>query len=227
MSDFKKGISLSDFIFRTSDTEEDGMDMRKEAREKETVVFGNYAGQEIAWLVLAETDEKQLLISRDALDARAYHDRQEPATWENCSLREWLNEDFYREAFTDEERAKICLTEVCADDNPEWKVDPGSDTEDHIFLLSIKEAEQYFDADGDRICRPTQHALDQGAWYAVEPEDYEGVCNWWLRTPGYAPRSEGYLAAFVHFTGAIKTNGIGTYNHKEYCVRPAMWVKKE
>ena len=71
MSDFKKGISLSDFIFRTSDTEEDGMDMRKEAREKETVVFGNYAGQEIAWLVLAETDEKQLLISRDALDAKS------------------------------------------------------------------------------------------------------------------------------------------------------------
>ena len=201
--------------------------MRKDDRQKEAVVFGNYAGQEIVWLVLMETDGKKLLISRDALDARKYHDRQEPVTWENCSLREWLNEEFYREAFSDEEHATICLSEVCADGNPEWKVNPGNDTEDHIFLLSIKEADQYFATDKDRICRPTKHALDQGAWYAWDVSDFGGSCNWWLRTPGFAPRSEGYLAADVHFTGAVRSSGMCTYNHKGHCVRPVMWVKKK
>lgn len=178
MSDFKKNGSLQDIIYQTTDRGKVGMDMNPENRQKETVVFGNYAEQGIEWLVLAEADGKKLLISRDALDARVYHDLQEAVTWEECSLRSWLNKEFYREAFNDEARAKICLSEVRADENPEWKVEAGNDIEDHIFLLGIKEAEQYFDCDRDRICRPTQHALNQGAWYAWDLEEFEGNCNW-------------------------------------------------
>ncbi len=51
MSDFQKDISLQDVIFQTTDTREDGMDMKCEDRQREAVVFGNYAGQEIEWLV--------------------------------------------------------------------------------------------------------------------------------------------------------------------------------
>lgn len=36
-----------------------------------------------------------MLISKDCLDCEPYHDTLEPINWEYCSLRRWLNEDFF------------------------------------------------------------------------------------------------------------------------------------
>ena len=81
-----------------------------------------------------------LLISEQVLDTRAYNEESKVITWENCSLRKWLNSEFIDEAFSDEERSKILDTKVTADRDTFYSGDPGNDTIDKVFLLSVKEA---------------------------------------------------------------------------------------
>ena len=52
-----------------------------------------FAGYE--WLVLEERDGKQLLLMKEVLDVRQYHNTLEQVDWEHCSLRAWLNGSFY------------------------------------------------------------------------------------------------------------------------------------
>lgn len=81
------------------------------------------------------------MISRYALDCRPYNKSDTAVTWESCTLRAWLNSEFLNEAFNGEEHALIPMVTVSADKNPSYDTEPGKDTQDRVFLLSIKEAD--------------------------------------------------------------------------------------
>ena len=79
----------------------------------EHMKFGTYQGEEIEWRVIDADDEngKVLLLSEYGLDAKPYNDEFSfVIKWEDCTLRKWLNEEFYEDAFTDEEQEKILLS---------------------------------------------------------------------------------------------------------------------
>lgn len=66
----------------------------------ETVEFGSYPQTAdnptpIEWLVLDEKGHRKLLLAKYALDCKAYNDEQEDTTWEACTLRAWLNSEFF------------------------------------------------------------------------------------------------------------------------------------
>ena len=78
-----------------------------EMKVGDIVSFGEYQGQAVEWLVLEKDAEKALLISRYALDARAYHDGWQPVTWEKAALRKWMNSVMNNENISPEERVSI------------------------------------------------------------------------------------------------------------------------
>ena len=104
------------------------------------------------WRVLNVDTEKMtmLVITETIIDERKYHDKYESVTWEKCTLRKWLNDSFYKSEFTEEEREAIVESEVGNPDNAKYKTKGGSPTKDKVFLLSIDEAEKYFENDQDR-----------------------------------------------------------------------------
>lgn len=116
--------------------------------------FGSYElddnatnGKEgIEWLVLAKEDDTILVISRYGVDWQKYNGEETSTSWEKCTLRSWLNHDFFYSAFSEKEQTIILTTTVSADENPEYNVNPGSDTQDKMFLLSILEADKYFNS---------------------------------------------------------------------------------
>lgn len=183
------------------------------------IKFGRYeqdndlsnGAEEIAWRVLAQVGARSLVISVMGLDEKPYHAEKEDVTWEGCTLREWLNNDFYTAAFNERERERIELTNVVNEDNPNYSTDGGDDTEESIFLLSIAEAERYFDSDEDRIIKPTAYAIAHGAWRSSG--------WWWLRSPGGTQA----VAAGVFTDGRISYAG-SLVNHEVRLVRPAMWI---
>ena len=101
----------------------------------------------IQWMVLARDGDRVLVISRYILDCVRYDEEYRRVTWETCTLRAWLNGEFLDSAFDADEQLLIPTTHVTADPNPDFAVDPGEDTEDKLFLLSIPEAEAYFHPD--------------------------------------------------------------------------------
>ncbi|MCR5662437.1 MAG: DUF6273 domain-containing protein [bacterium] len=98
-------------------------------REKRSVMtFGRFeqdnnasnGPEPIEWYVAANVDNKDgiylLLYSKYCLDCRPYQNKKPFTDWKNCSLRKWLNNDFYNKAFSKQEREKIQTVEI----RPDW-----------------------------------------------------------------------------------------------------------
>lgn len=195
------------------------------ANPGDTVFFGAYeqdnntsnGKEDVEWLVLEVKDGKALVVSKYALDCKQYNTSNTNVTWETCTLRKWLNTDFINSAFSSDEKAKIPTVTVSADKNHGYSANPGNATQDQVFLLSITEANKYFNSTGARQCKPTDYAVANGAWESVD-----GNCGWWLRSPGVTQYS-AHSAAYVHNSGGVYESGcdvdIGTS-----AVRPAMWI---
>lgn len=201
------GIALSDF---------------SNAKTGDVVKFGHYeqdnkeenGPEELEWIVLDVKDNSALIITKYAIDGVYYHNRAEKITWETCSLRKWINETFIDAAFSTDEQKFILTTNVSADSNPDYKTDPGNDTEDKVFLLSIDEAIRFFSTDEERKCEKTEYAKTQSFF-----EYTELPCKWWLRTPGDA----SVKAALVSSDGSVDAKG-NQYSLAPFSFRPAMWI---
>lgn len=208
------------------------------------VTFGTYPQEKsgkdktpVEWLVLDIDGDNALLISRYCLDAQRYNYSMEYVSWEDCSLRLWLNDTFLNTAFTDEEQSSILVTDV---DNSKKQSDilskerskslypnklvNGNNTKDKIFLLSCAEVTEYFGitTEYDYYKSPQAHA--EVTKYAIAQDalsvSAEGkkLGLWWLRSPGAA-----YNAAASVFCGA-QIIGTSSVLLTTYSVRPAMWV---
>ncbi len=139
----------------------------------DTVNFGAYD-----WYVIGVTDTDMTLLCTKSVGKMCYDASGQDVTWENCSLRRWLNESFYGQ-FSDEEKAQIVLTECRNADNAAFGTDGGADTEDYVRLLSAEEADAL--------------TIRQRMVYGW----------WWLRSPGATQKD----AAVVHSDGGIGSTG--------------------
>ena len=176
------------------------------------VTFGNYEqgnGQApIEWIVLDRQEDRALLLSKYALDVKPFHEVEDRAvTWAECTLRTWLNEDFYNTAFNDEERAQIVQAANTTANAP--------DTQDSVFLLSLDELNAYFPDEESRIADATEYAIAQGGRVSHET----GKTYWWLRTKA----TPDDAALMVRYDGAVNEFG-DSMEADIYTVRPAIWV---
>ena len=198
--------------------------------EAEYVVFGAYeqdnnpenGKEEIEWLVLEKENGEMLLISKYILDAN--HVEMYYGIWEERPLRSWLNNEFYNEVFSEEEKGKIVKTRVENPDNEGYFVSGGA-TEDKVFLLSVNEAKRYFGEDdsvygNSRLeTTATEYAAAQGVTVNMFEDDWKGNSAWDLRSNGY---HEGYVA-WVTDRGSISDGG---HAQAENCgIRPVIRIR--
>ena len=201
--------------FGTSEADED--------EERAPLFVGSWpqgSGEPIVWDVLAEEGNRKLLLSRKAVAKRPYHDADEPVSWETCSLRAWLNGDFYRAAFNDYEKQHILKIPVTADRNTYCNTDAGNSTDDHVFLLSLPEVNSLLrrKLSAKRKCE-ADPADAPDADNDNKAADDTG-CVWWLRSPG----SEKNEAACVNGDGQISNFGLPATT-PTIAVRPCIWVR--
>ena len=200
----------------------------------------------ICWDVLDKDGDAVLLISHDVIAYQRFSDSRKCVIWEDSEIRTWLNQEFYAEAFDEEEQASIRETTL---ENPSTvgfaaHVDPSGDvqvresrpdTKDKIFLLSWKEAEQYY---GNRLTdasvlgrRPSRAVLQKRkaiftdliieelpAMYPYSRHLPDGTerLSWMLRSTGM----RDYNILVIGYEGKWDQDYPDSYNG----VRPAMWV---
>lgn len=219
------------------------------------VKFGHYeqdgnganGQEEIEWIVLKVESDRVLLISKYALDRKAYNFEYCDVTWETCSLRNWLNNDFKNSAFTPEEQGMIPTVSIANDVNPYYGTTGGNQTEDQIFCLSADEVKEYmgYTKYDDNIQygyaqaligEPTQYAVNRGAVaFTITEDEYNGYLKengysddvvgqqsswWWLRTPGYCNKD----ACYVSYDGATGLCSDVTVDRASFAVRPALYI---
>ena len=101
---------------------------RKFFYDSPIVTFGAFSDSPIEWKILSVSGGHFLLISKDIITRKQIHTTSDSSTsWKNCSLRQWLNDDFLNGSFDEEERAIIDSVET------------ERGCEDRVFLLSQEE----------------------------------------------------------------------------------------
>lgn len=194
-----------------------------------TKVFGGYQ-----WRILDIKDNAALLITEHIIEQRPYHDAYTDITWAECSLRKYLNGEFFNRFHPADQAAIIPVINKNADN--QWYGSPGgADTEDRIFLLSMEEAVcRYFGDSSSKLYHP---GVNQRYWFQRKDENnsqrvarLEGKTGrswWWLRSPGRL----NIKAVYIHGDGniGIQGNNILKGNISDgVCrggVRPALWLK--
>lgn len=199
---------------QSSDNTDDEMaDFAPSVGAEDLFTFGSYPQTDdgdvdspIVWQVLAKKGDKALLISQYALESSPYNAEGGNVAWENCSLRSWLNDEFYNRAFSSDEKAYIT------------KPDDASKNPDNVFLLSSSDAKAYFHGDSSRVCLPTDYANSQGI-HLDEQSSAPSSCYWWLRSSG----ANNGFAECVCNDGSISSRGyeVGSTG---IGVRPCIWV---
>lgn len=225
----------------------------KDAKIGDIVQMGTYeqdgdaeTEDPICWDVLDKDGDAVLLISHDVIAYQRFSDSRKCVIWEDSEIRTWLNQEFYAEAFDETEQASIRETTL---ENPSTvgfaaHVDPSGDvqvresrpdTKDKIFLLSWKEAEQYY---GNRLTdasglgrRPSRAVLQKRkaiftdliieelpAMYPYSRHLPDGTerLPWMLRSTGM----KNYTIFVIGYEGKWDQDYPDSYNG----VRPAMWV---
>lgn len=195
----------------------------------QVVTFGAYPQSEsgedhtpIEWLVLEYEEDRALLLSRYGLDAQPYHRELRDITWEQSSVRAWLNGDFLSRAFSAEEQQYVLTTHLSNGGYMTTTRNGGSDTDDKVFLLHDNDGIRYFNLEfwgfsaEENLkvsCRPTPYAIARGA-YVPSTSQYG---FWWLRSPG----STADEADIVTASGLAKDAAV---NGTDCLIRPAVWV---
>lgn len=164
----------------------------------------------IEWIVLYQDAEQILVVSKYVLDYVSYAGQDDSTTWRTASLRTFLADDFYKNAFSQCEKNRIARVKNVNPDNEIYRIDGGRDTTDSVFVLSYVEAEQYLA--GALSAASTAYAQSKGA---------SAQCNYWLRTPGNAANK----AMVVSYDGRFNTVGLRV-DLANCGVRPAMWIVK-
>ncbi|MCR5148271.1 MAG: DUF6273 domain-containing protein [Eubacterium sp.] len=91
----------------------------------------------IGWRVADIRDGNMLLISYDSVASMKFSN-DGSLSWKDSLVRNYLNGDFYKNAFSEEERSKILLTNVT------FKNQKEETSQDYVYIPSMSEIGSYF-----------------------------------------------------------------------------------
>ena len=188
----------------------------------DVIEFGSYeqdndltnGKEKIEWVILDIRNEEMFLISKYGLDTQKYNNGFTEITWEDCTLRTWLNDFFFEEAFSSDEQRRILSVDIGPVNKNTNGSEHESSTSDKVSLLSSSEVVKYFPPGSTRQCNPTAYAKERGCY--ENPDS--GACSWWLRTPGSSKN-----AHVIYETDSSTIYGDRVYNNHK-AVRPTIWI---
>ena len=188
----------------------------------------------------ADADElRNLIFSK-------YGEYLKDLTWENSTLREWLNKEFYETSFDKYEKSMIKLTDIKTvfknnNDLVEIK------TEDNVFCLDIDELKKYMhyvtNLEAKNLLAGTSatpfakkvanfaegiRVEKDGDWYNRN-NWYKGMSNYWLRNRNeYGDPSTARVVLpvsnFLTFVGSGKYYDYEQVDKRNVGVRPAIYI---
>lgn len=221
------------------------------------IIFGRYeqdgdtenGPEPLEWEVLEDSNGSRLLISRYIIDCRQYNTDDTAVSWESCTLRSWLNGEFFDTAFSPAEKDHILMAKVSNPVNEYYKTDNENETKDKVFCLSVEEIRKYYTFNiwhkveqigfyERLITDMTQYALNRGVEkHTISSNDFnwflchEGADSsvigmesggWWLRSTGRS----GKWACYVDELGRCGWGSDGIAEFGRLGVRPAIYLSR-
>lgn len=148
----------------------------------DVVTFGSYRGRDVKWVVLSSEEGRAVLVSQyllpcDVVD-RMYNDVNKDVSWEDCSLRRWLNEVLCRELFNEQEIGVVV----------------GDSNGDLLSLLSVEDTRGFLGSFPNGLAASYEGSFVNAPVFGA----------WWLRSTGNNPA----CAMYVDGNGSVVENGM-------------------
>lgn len=201
----------------------------------DVVIIGTYeqdgnlknGTEPIEWEIIEEINGEALLICCNVLDCMAFGLNDNCYEWETCTLREWLNNSFYNESFTESEKELINLVEIenpglyqGYDANNTWIVsnteqniekiifrsEDNKKTQDRIFLLNCDEVQKYFYNTDRRRAFLTDYGIEKSIDVGIEMANVSGVFDKEAVRSAYTHAEEEYGRGFCYWW--LRTPGV-------------------
>ena len=177
--------------------------------------------QPIKWRILSNENGKALLLSDKVLDVCRYNNVFASVTWENCSLRSYLNSTFLSRAFNQDEKLAIVDSNIDNPSNPMKGTYCGNNTVDKVFALSMNDVTNskygFSTVYGSGTARVAYYS-DFGYAMGIQDSQHIKKSGWLLRTLGCCTND----VSMVSTEGAI-CNGNDSVLGAEP-VRPAITI---
>lgn len=230
ISAYETYIDLNGFKDSVSRAEHIYIEYKAQKLEKadvgDIIYFGAYeqdnntanGKEDLSWKVLEKNGSKLFVITEYGVDCIQFNKTETAITWELSSVRKFLNTTFLNSAFDPSQRSQILKTTVTAEKNGNYDTNPGEDTTDKVFLLSISEAEELM-SEEDRQCVPTPFSVAKDCNVKKKKYSSEQTTCWFLRSPGI----ENTKVAYAQYEGDIRAIGANV-SSSQATIRPAMWI---
>ena len=187
--------------------------------------------EDLEWKILYKDKTKALLYTKYIIDNKRYNDEDVDTTWENSTIRKWLNDEFINETFSKEEKNLITEVTNINAKNDVYNTDSGNDTNDKVFLLSIDECKKYFgksskNKDGYNVNKKlattgTNYAISKGLVVDNKDKNALGNSSFWLRNAGILKN----FATGVDSFGDVNSEGGNNVVNELNGLRVAIWVR--
>ncbi len=196
--------------------------------EGDVVEFGTFEDSEmhnagpIEWFVIKREGDRILLLSKYVLVEKEYFSNfwdahnVHLANWEQCTLRSWLNNSFYKDSFNENEKRIIRKSNIPNDNSRE--------TSDYVFILSWNELKLISDGLRKEIFKEKYYG-----------EKYRKSSSFWLRA-SFEPDPNDQRYKLLDGRSYSKEDALTTYwlyGDREFVrsscqskegVRPALWI---
>ena len=141
----------------------------------------------IEWIVISNENGQAILLSKYVIRCVSYIELGKNDEWENWALREWLNGDFYNNAFSTNEKDIIIQSSISNPPSPINGETDGNDTRDYVYILNLQEVCEYFNFDSQDfvgknywwydnstlVCWPTQYVIDKYSSHLFSYEKFK------------------------------------------------------
>ncbi len=176
------------------------------------IKLGKYENEDLYWRIIRNNADKAYCLCEIGLRSDTFMDEEydDSCYWENSKIRQWLNNEFYHDAFSDKEKKHLVTIQT----EKESLFSPA--TFDTVFLMSASEASYLLPSPYERLLKGTPDEISLTRKLGIN--DYEGDW-WWLRTGGL--KRDSFCC--VGPSGEIDRNG--GWGHSVVCaIRPAIIV---
>lgn len=192
-----------------------------------------FACEPLLWRVLEVNDGTALLLSDAAIECEPFQKDLNDVSWENCTLRSWLNgytgemnvsdidysaDNFLDAAFSPAEQEAIIDNYTRNENNYYFGTDSGSATTDKVFIPAESELFVYDSSEIHGFSRrdevpdrakqfvPTDYAVYKGVWSDSAADGYGNVF-WITRTTGYTHSNVVYAdeSGYMYNRGILVT----------------------
>lgn len=199
---------------------------------RKILIFGEYGGKPLEWFVVDESDTYLTLWCRSTVATLPYAQGFSPY-YDESSVRDFLENEFYEKAFSPEEKEKILQTELDLSENQTYygAFNGGAtayrrpNISARAYLLSPREMiktyalteEEIFRADAEKLWTRSPFSLQTVSLVNCEKEIFDGKSPYFYVSESYNPRTDEIVSSNVPFSA---------YPNREHGVVPAVRIMR-